>query len=371
MLIYASVLAPNFPAKALIHQIIMSQKIITVQFFLIAHILTLLLDGVTVAQNNEIVPTLQTLVANVLENRKNIKQGYAKIEVKWPVNPQKFYEGAVGEYVFYFSPNHLRNDITVKHPTLTKKDIIVTTPKTSIKYWYRDNADLGPGRFTDRGVSFDPEGMILPQLLGIEPYAPISLQTKNFESKTLIDPHATQFVVTQDEIEGVTVLKVTYRIEDANLDGEYWIAPSMGYALLKFMSPRGPKNSRLEYTFDAKWKEYGKSKTWFPSEYSLKISKEGIIEDHINVKIIEADFDKPVTEESFSMQALDIPQGEKFVVNGLTLEYWDGKNFSKYPDFELTNQDNNKSFRRNWVIIFLINVTILIFIIKNLRRRKE
>jgi hypothetical protein len=221
----------------------------------------------------EITPSASELRNKMMEYRQNIRQGHVEVEITWLKDAQEAYNNVTGKFRFDFKPGSLRNDILVKSQNLDIDQRRIATQQTVINYEANRPDDM-PSVYLQR-ENGNIEGMYFmfaPTRIGIEPCGFWTLSTKGFDSDTLYAGVASGFTVTSDSLNRTNTWKVSYRVEKANIDTHYWIAPEKGYSLLRYESHQlCPDGSTTHFEFWTSPQQYGKSKIWYTSEYYFHI----------------------------------------------------------------------------------------------------
>jgi hypothetical protein len=320
-----------------------------------------LLAILTLVISTDTAPSAAELRDRMMKYRQDIKQGHVEVEVTWLKDAQTQYSGATGRFRFDFKPDSLRNDISIKGQKFNVDQRRVATHQTVINY-EADRPEDSPSTYRERENS-KIEGMYFmfrPTRIGIEPCGIYTLSEKGFDSDTLYAGVASGFVVVADSLDGVNTWKVSYRVEKANIDAHYWIAPEQGYGLLRYESHQlRDDGGTTDFEFWTKPQQYGKSKIWYTSEYYFRISQNSVAQYEEKGKTITADLDIVPSDATFTLSGLDLPIGTQFVVDGNKkphVKYWNGKELSDYVGLSMKPQEVSKN---RWAILFAINAIIL------------
>jgi hypothetical protein len=225
----------------------------------------------------------------------------------------------------------------------------------------------------------DSGGLPDPRRLGIVPWFYDSINIFGYE-EALQNPNRDQFKIEVGTEGGETVWKVSFRLKRGVYTGstEYWLSEAKGglpvYLAIRFEEGKGDFSARSVAT---KWKQYGSSKVWFPSQAVFRLTyKDGIAAEEI-VTVEEAVLEDRLPAETFTLAGLGLPKGRLVDVDGKVM-VWDGNRLVKQEasealPFAQGGEDSSRTFSPRlflfWASIFLALAAAVLMWYRSIRRR--
>ncbi len=202
-----------------------------------------------------------------------------------------------------------------------------------------------------------------PRMLGIH-IAPLQ-GMDNYSLDTFILFDQKDMTIKDELLNGIPVKHLSYhRVVPVEIDR--WIAPEMGYAVLRSKAVNDPYLDTLETEYQEV--EPG---LWFPRKihYTQYRSDRIINEDLITVESV--DLSEPPASERFTLDSLKLPPGQKVDRNGESM-LWDGNKLLTQRDaaqqeHSLPPPENG----RKWLLLLNAGILALIALILVVSRRKK
>jgi hypothetical protein len=312
-----------------------------------------------------------------IENRKKIQRYHIEVECSSFDRYHPHSQTIVGRS-FFVDGDSMRYDTKYKRKVHFKDEsdfyslIHIWTKDQFIEYL--SGADEAGEKWAvsikPRDEETDNANPLPPDIrsLGFNPCGYLSSAIENYVG----DTERSNLSVTDELLNGVPCKKIEYTHAKYGSVRTYWIAPSLGYSVIRMMVYYDgiPRESTQELSApmtnctDVEVSEYKNTGLWFPKTMNFvrtnKATEEIELKQEFNINIVS--LNERIAPEIFTLKALNMPAGTPVMLMPESIDnnyFWDGYDIKSEFGVPYAKSDEPKSHSFLRTILILIGLGLI------------